>query len=193
MIFPCLFSVYNKMRKRTYFHKTRSLYALISFPKLVKNSRNLRKCHFAVSWEIPCSSFYWMVAETFFFVGFIWQKEIPSFCRVALPGTNIFTNGLRNTWKFPANQSAPTRSHWSVSAFDMFISNVGSKLLKACDSNFHLEVFPFGRSTMLISGFLLTVFVSFAVCSDVVELTDGSFKSGVDGKDIMLVEFFAPW
>ena len=75
----------------------------------------------------------------------------------------------------------------------MFISNVGSKILKVCDSNFHLEVFPFGRGTMLISGFLLSLFVSFAVCSDVVELTDGSFSSEVDGKEIMLVEFFAPW
>ncbi|XP_015754696.1 PREDICTED: protein disulfide-isomerase A3-like [Acropora digitifera] len=75
----------------------------------------------------------------------------------------------------------------------MFISNVGSKILKVRDSKFHLEVFPFGRGTMLISGFLLSLFVSFAVCSDVVELTDGSFKSEVDGKEIMLVEFFAPW
>ena len=75
----------------------------------------------------------------------------------------------------------------------MFISNVGSKTVRICDSLFHLEIFPFGRDTMLLSGFLLSLFVSSAVCSDVVELTDGSFKSGVDGKDIMLVEFFAPW
>lgn len=32
-----------------------------------------------------------------------------------------------------------------------------------------------------------------ALCSDVIELTDSSFASGVKDKDIMLVEFFAPW
>ena len=39
---------------------------------------------------------------------------------------------------------------------------------------------------------LLSVIVG-AFGSDVIELTDSSFAGGVDGKDVMLVEFFAPW
>lgn len=46
---------------------------------------------------------------------------------------------------------------------------------------------------MIISTILIALFASVAVCSDVIELTDSTFASGVKDKEIMLVEFFAPW
>ncbi|KAJ7384503.1 Protein disulfide-isomerase A3 [Desmophyllum pertusum] len=45
---------------------------------------------------------------------------------------------------------------------------------------------------MIISTVLISLFASVAFCSDVIELGDSNFESGVQG-DIMLVEFFAPW
>ena len=41
--------------------------------------------------------------------------------------------------------------------------------------------------------FCLLSLVVAAFASDVIELTDSDFEAGVSGKDIMLVEFFAPW
>jgi len=44
--------------------------------------------------------------------------------------------------------------------------------------------------------FILAVLVlclGAAVCSDVLELTDSNFKDQVKGKEILLVEFYAPW
>lgn len=46
---------------------------------------------------------------------------------------------------------------------------------------------------MIIFTILIALFASVAVCSDVIELTDSTFASGVKDKEIMLVEFFAPW
>jgi len=40
---------------------------------------------------------------------------------------------------------------------------------------------------------ILLLFVGAAFCSDVLELTDKNFKDQVQGKEILLVEFFAPW
>ena len=57
-------------------------------------------------------------------------------------------------------------------------------------SNF--EVF-FHLSNMIVTGLIVSLFATVALCSDVIELDDQNFKSGTDGKDIMLVEFFAPW
>ena len=37
------------------------------------------------------------------------------------------------------------------------------------------------------------LFIGLALAEDVIELTDSNFKSEVEGKDIILVEFFAPW
>lgn len=39
----------------------------------------------------------------------------------------------------------------------------------------------------------LLLFVGAALCSDVLELTDGNFKESVKGKEILLIEFYAPW
>ena len=39
----------------------------------------------------------------------------------------------------------------------------------------------------------LALLFSLAVASDVIELDDSNFKSGVADLDIALVEFFAPW
>ena len=44
-----------------------------------------------------------------------------------------------------------------------------------------------------MKAFCLLLLVALAAGSDVLELTDSDFASGIDGKDIMLVEFFAPW
>ncbi|XP_068693419.1 protein disulfide-isomerase A3-like [Montipora foliosa] len=46
---------------------------------------------------------------------------------------------------------------------------------------------------MIVTGLIVSLFATVALCSDVIELDDQNFKSGTDGKDIMLVEFFAPW
>jgi len=40
---------------------------------------------------------------------------------------------------------------------------------------------------------LVTLFIGAALCSDVLDLTDSNFKSEVDDKDIILLEFYAPW
>ena len=40
---------------------------------------------------------------------------------------------------------------------------------------------------------LLLMFLGLAYASDVLELSDDTFKDGVSGKDIVLVEFYAPW
>ncbi|GAB6032387.1 protein disulfide isomerase [Chamberlinius hualienensis] len=40
---------------------------------------------------------------------------------------------------------------------------------------------------------LLSLLISSAYCSDVIELHDSDFSNLVDGRDIMLVEFYAPW
>lgn len=46
--------------------------------------------------------------------------------------------------------------------------------------------------TRLLVGLFFVIGAAF--CSDdVLDLTDSNFKDGVAGKDIMLVEFFAPW
>lgn len=44
------------------------------------------------------------------------------------------------------------------------------------------------RSTVIIA-----LLVGVALASDVLELTDVNFKNEVEDKDIILVEFFAPW
>lgn len=41
--------------------------------------------------------------------------------------------------------------------------------------------------------FMLMVVFGVTLGSDVLELTDDNFKDGVAGKDIILIEFFAPW
>ncbi|EDO31634.1 predicted protein [Nematostella vectensis] len=46
---------------------------------------------------------------------------------------------------------------------------------------------------MLYSTAFVLLFVGSTLSSDVLDLGDSNFKSGVAGKDIMLVEFFAPW
>jgi len=43
-----------------------------------------------------------------------------------------------------------------------------------------------------VSIFLLAI-VAASYASDVLELTDSTFESGVANKEIVLVEFFAPW
>jgi len=40
---------------------------------------------------------------------------------------------------------------------------------------------------------LLSTIVTITSASDVLELTDDNFQDGVKGKDIILIEFFAPW
>ncbi|KAG8680494.1 protein disulfide-isomerase precursor, partial [Ceratobasidium sp. 395] len=44
-----------------------------------------------------------------------------------------------------------------------------------------------------ILGSAIALGATFAVASDVIELTADSFKSTVDAENLMLVEFFAPW
>jgi len=44
-----------------------------------------------------------------------------------------------------------------------------------------------------MKGVVLLVLLGVAYASDVLELSDETFKDGVSGKDIMLVEFYAPW
>ena len=46
---------------------------------------------------------------------------------------------------------------------------------------------------MIVSGLLVSLFASAVICSDVIELGDDNFASGTEEKEIMLVEFFAPW
>ncbi|ORX37455.1 thioredoxin-like protein [Kockovaella imperatae] len=47
------------------------------------------------------------------------------------------------------------------------------------------------RYSTLLS--LLATFTAGALASDVIDLTGGTFKSEVNGEDLALVEFFAPW
>ena len=44
-----------------------------------------------------------------------------------------------------------------------------------------------------MKGVVLLMLLGVALGSDVLELSDETFKDGVSGKDIILVEFYAPW
>merc|ERR1711931_372477 len=44
-----------------------------------------------------------------------------------------------------------------------------------------------------MKGVVLLMLLGIAFGSDVLELSDDTFKDGVSGKDIILVEFYAPW
>jgi len=44
-----------------------------------------------------------------------------------------------------------------------------------------------------LTSLFLVILASTAYSSDVLDLSDSDFQASVDGKDIMLVEFFAPW
>lgn len=46
---------------------------------------------------------------------------------------------------------------------------------------------------MYLYSALIFAFVGCTFASDVIELKDSDFESQVNNKDIMLVEFFAPW
>merc|ERR1711887_174926 len=46
---------------------------------------------------------------------------------------------------------------------------------------------------MTMKGVVLLLLLGVAYASDVLELSDETFKDGVSGKEIMLVEFYAPW
>ncbi|XP_065671417.1 protein disulfide-isomerase A3 [Hydra vulgaris] len=46
---------------------------------------------------------------------------------------------------------------------------------------------------MAVGFILVLISISTVLCSDVLELTDSTFKSGIENEEIILVEFYAPW
>ena len=48
-------------------------------------------------------------------------------------------------------------------------------------------------ATMIKFFPLILLFVGSALCSDVIELTDSNFDNTIKDKDILLIEFYAPW
>merc|ERR1712168_344968 len=52
---------------------------------------------------------------------------------------------------------------------------------------------PTSTQDTTMKGVVLLMLLGVALGSDVLELSDETFKDGVSGKDIILVEFFAPW
>merc|ERR1712168_612986 len=52
---------------------------------------------------------------------------------------------------------------------------------------------PTSTQDTTMKGVVLLMLLDIAFGSDVLELSDDTFKDGVSGKDIILVEFYAPW
>merc|ERR1712168_830085 len=52
---------------------------------------------------------------------------------------------------------------------------------------------PTSTQDTTMKGVVLLMLLGVALGSDVLELSDETFKDGVSGKDIILVEFYAPW
>ena len=45
----------------------------------------------------------------------------------------------------------------------------------------------------MMKGVVFLLLIGAALGSDVLELSDDTFKDGLAGKDIVLVKFYAPW